>query len=167
MVSVADAASYVLASTSSELLSASDAAPYTKYQSLFLGDASGEEARRKFFLRLSHHQRQTLDIFLQDFPEEDIPHATLAIVTELRRAADRRYKCFALPEKPPCFTDTIAWRAYRSAILDERYWLAPEEASLFAALASLRLQVVSSTFAPVCVSNAPLDFEEVVVLLRR
>ena len=59
-VSVADAGSYVLASTSSELLSASEAGAYTKYQSLFLADASGEEARRKFFLRLNHLRRDTL-----------------------------------------------------------------------------------------------------------
>ena len=71
-VSVADAASYVLASTSSELLCASDAGPYTKYQSLFLADGSGEEARMKFFLRPNHTRRATLLTVLEHFPDEDM-----------------------------------------------------------------------------------------------
>ena len=163
-VSVDVAGAFVEAREGSLLLP-SDAGPFTKYQSLFLGDAIGEEARRRYFMNLPHAMRPKLDEVLKRF-ESECPLDSQAVVGSLREAVAQRFRCYESDRAPAGFTEEVAWTAYRSAILEDSYWFTMTEASLFAALANLRLQVVDSSFQALLTSAAPADFEEVVVLLH-
>jgi len=163
-VSVDVAGAFVEAREGSLLLP-SDAGPFTKYQSLFLGDAIGEEARRRYFMNLPHAMRPKLDEVLKRF-ESECPLDSQAVVGSLREAVAQRFRCYESAGGPAGFTDEVAWSAYRSAILEDSYWFTMNEASLFAALSNLRLQVVDSSFEALLTSAAPAHFAEVVVLLR-